>query len=102
MPRDPDSSDEEKSITEEGPKIDIQDPLEISNRSIFFSKDQKPQTKMEIVQEKLLDEVGVATVSGTSFGHLGEGYIRFSYASSTENIREALARVKDFMSARMK
>ena len=34
-------------------------------------------------------------------GHLGEGYIRFSYASSTENITEALRRVKEFMSKRM-
>lgn len=53
------------------------------------------------VEELLLNEVGVATVAGTSFGHLGEGYIRFSYASSTENIREALARVKTCMAARV-
>jgi len=45
--------------------------------------------------------VGVATVSGTSFGHMGEGYIRFSYASSTENIRDALARVRDCMASRV-
>lgn len=50
------------------------------------------------LEEILLDEVGVATVSGTSFGHLGEGYIRFSYASSTENIANALKRIKDLMS----
>ncbi|MDT8398441.1 MAG: pyridoxal phosphate-dependent aminotransferase [Pseudomonadales bacterium] len=53
------------------------------------------------VEELLLDEVGVATVAGTSFGHLGEGYVRFSYASSTDNIRDALARVKACMSARL-
>ncbi len=57
--------------------------------------------KSKQVEELLLDEVGVATVSGTSFGHLGEGYIRFSYASSTENIKEALARVKDCMASRV-
>ena len=34
------------------------------------------------------------------FDHLGEGYIRFSYASSTENITEALRRVKDLLSSR--
>ena len=52
------------------------------------------------MEEALLEDVGVATVAGTSFGHLGEGFIRFSYASSTDNIREALHRVKDFMSRR--
>jgi aspartate/methionine/tyrosine aminotransferase len=58
--------------------------------------------KSKQLEELLLDEAGVATVAGTSFGHLGEGYIRFSYASSTDNIREALRRVKDLMSARKK
>jgi len=57
--------------------------------------------KSKALEELLLDEVGVATVSGTSFGHLGEGYIRFSYASSTENIKDALARVKDCMAKRV-
>ncbi len=47
------------------------------------------------LQDRLLNEVGVATVSGTAFGHLGEGYIRFSYASSLDNIREALRRVSE-------
>lgn len=40
-----------------------------------------------------LNEAGVATVAGTSFGALGEGYVRFSYANSTENIVEALRRI---------
>jgi len=35
----------------------------------------------------------VATVAGTSFGHLGEDYVRFSYANSVENIEAALDRV---------
>ncbi|HEV8028848.1 MAG TPA: pyridoxal phosphate-dependent aminotransferase, partial [Stellaceae bacterium] len=34
------------------------------------------------LQTRLLDETGVATVSGTSFGAFGEGYLRFSYAAS--------------------
>jgi aspartate aminotransferase len=46
------------------------------------------------VQDKLLNEAHVATVAGTSFGHLGEGYVRFSYANSVENIRAALERVR--------
>jgi len=46
------------------------------------------------VQDKLLTEAHVATVAGTSFGHLGENYVRFSYANSVENIRAALSRVR--------
>ncbi|MEZ5842513.1 MAG: pyridoxal phosphate-dependent aminotransferase [Hyphomicrobiaceae bacterium] len=45
------------------------------------------------LQGRMLEEAGVATVAGTSFGICGEGYIRFSYANSTENIREAIRRV---------
>ena len=46
------------------------------------------------LQDHLLENAGVATVAGTAFGALGEGYIRFSYASSLEEIREALHRVR--------
>jgi len=53
------------------------------------------------LESLLLQEVGVATIAGTSFGHLGEGYIRFSYASSTENITEALRRVRELLSTRV-
>jgi len=45
------------------------------------------------LQNAMLEKVGVATVAGTSFGIHGEGYIRFSYANSTENIREAIRRI---------
>jgi aspartate/methionine/tyrosine aminotransferase len=46
------------------------------------------------LQDLMLDEAGVATVSGTSFGSFGEGYVRFSYANSAENIREAMSRIR--------
>ncbi len=45
------------------------------------------------LQNKMLETAGVATVAGTSFGIHGEGYIRFSYANSTENIQRAVARI---------
>ena len=45
------------------------------------------------LQNKMLEEAGVATVAGTSFGIHGEGYIRFSYANSVDNIREAIRRL---------
>jgi aspartate/methionine/tyrosine aminotransferase len=44
--------------------------------------------------DRLLDEAGVACLSGRSFGALGEGYLRFSYANSLENIEEALRRIR--------
>ena len=46
-------------------------------------------------QDKLLNEAGVATVAGTSFGRFGEGYLRFSYANSTENIKAAIKRIRE-------
>jgi aspartate aminotransferase len=41
----------------------------------------------------LLNEAGVACLSGTAFGKHGEGYLRFSYANSLDNIKEALRRI---------
>jgi aspartate/methionine/tyrosine aminotransferase len=41
----------------------------------------------EALQNKLLNEAGVATVAGTSFGAYGEGFIRFSYANSVQLAR---------------
>ncbi len=43
----------------------------------------------------LLNEAGVACLGGTSFGAHGEGFIRFSYANSIENIEKALERIKN-------
>jgi aspartate/methionine/tyrosine aminotransferase len=42
----------------------------------------------------LLDKAGVAALSGTGFGIYGDGYIRFSYANSVENIKKALERIR--------
>jgi aspartate aminotransferase len=42
----------------------------------------------------LLNEAGVACLSGGAFGEYGEGYIRFSYANSLENLMEAVARIQ--------
>lgn len=47
-----DDSEDSQHITELGPKIDIQDPLEVKDRTIYFSKEKQPKTKLEIVQEK--------------------------------------------------
>ena len=46
------------------------------------------------LQKKILEDAGVAVISGTSFGAHGEGYLRFSYANSTENILKAVDLIK--------
>ncbi len=49
------------------------------------------------LQRRMLEEAGVATVAGTSFGDRGEGFIRFSYAASTEDIRKAADRIGNML-----
>ena len=49
---------------------------------------------------KLLEEEKVAVVPGTAFGPSGEGHIRISYASSLDNLKEALVRLKRFLEKR--
>ena len=44
--------------------------------------------------DMLLNDAGVACLSGTAFGSYGDGYLRFSYAASLENIEEALGRIR--------
>ncbi len=43
----------------------------------------------------LLDECGVVTVPGTAFGEQGEGYLRFSYATSSDMIKKGLEKIKE-------
>jgi len=52
--------------------------------------------------DALLDQAGVAALSGTSFGAFGEGYVRFSIANSMENIRKALDRVEEWTHKNLK
>jgi aspartate aminotransferase len=51
------------------------------------------------VATRLLDDFGVAALSGTAFGEYGDGHIRFSYANSIENLDKALNRIDDFVRA---
>ena len=44
--------------------------------------------------DMLLNDAGVACLSGTAFGSYGDGYLRFSYAASLENIQDALDRIR--------
>jgi aspartate/methionine/tyrosine aminotransferase len=56
--------------------------------------------KAKALASTLLDDAGVAIIGGPDFGILGEGYVRLSYANSTENIRKALERMGEFLASR--
>jgi aspartate aminotransferase len=50
--------------------------------------------KSKPLADALLDDAGVAVLSGTAFGRYGEGYLRFSIANSLGNIHKALDRLE--------
>jgi aspartate/methionine/tyrosine aminotransferase len=67
-------------------------------KGAFYTFPNITQTKWpsKKLADALLDEVGVAGLSGTAFGSFGEGYMRFSTANSIENLQEALNRIEDW------
>jgi aspartate/methionine/tyrosine aminotransferase len=56
--------------------------------------------KAKALASSLLEDAGVAVIGGPDFGILGEGYMRLSYANSTENILKALDRMGEFLANR--
>ncbi|MEO0050207.1 MAG: pyridoxal phosphate-dependent aminotransferase [candidate division WOR-3 bacterium] len=52
----------------------------------------------KVLSDRLLEEEGVACLAGTCFGKFGDGFLRFSYANSIENIAKALERMRRFLS----
>jgi aspartate/methionine/tyrosine aminotransferase len=58
--------------------------------------------KSKPLADALLDDAGVAALSGTAFGAYGEGYLRFSIANSLEDIRKALDRVEEWAGKNVK
>src|SRR6185369_2799111 len=56
--------------------------------------------KAKPLASALLEDAGVALIGGPDFGVLGEGYVRVSYANSTENILRALGRMGEFLATR--
>jgi aspartate aminotransferase len=56
--------------------------------------------KAKELASALLNDTGVVTIGGPDFGILGEGYMRLSYANSTENILKALGRMGEFLASR--
>jgi len=65
-----------------------------------FPNIKKTGWKAKPLANALLDDASVAVIGGPDFGILGEGYIRLSYANSTENILKALGRMGEFLSTR--
>ena len=65
-----------------------------------FPNVSKTGWKAKRLASALLEEAGVATIGGPDFGVFGEGYIRLSYANSTDNIVKALGRMKNFLETR--
>jgi len=49
---------------------------------------------------ELLEEAGVGVTPGIDFGRNAEGYMRFSYANSMENISEGVKRVEEYLKSR--
>ena len=58
-----------------------------------FPNITKTGWKSKPLADALLEQAGVAALSGTAFGEFGEGYLRFSVANSLENLQEALDRI---------
>ncbi|GGH30769.1 aspartate aminotransferase [Alsobacter metallidurans] len=71
----------------------------VTPKGAFYAFPNIAQTgwKAKPLASALLEKAGVATIGGPDFGVHGEGYIRLSYANSTENIRKALARMGEFL-----
>jgi aspartate aminotransferase len=62
----------------------------------MFPNIQRTGWPSKKLADALLDQAGVAALSGTAFGAFGEGYLRFSIANSMENINKALDRVEEW------
>jgi aspartate aminotransferase len=65
-----------------------------------FPNVKKTGWKAKPLASSLLEDSGVAIIGGPDFGILGEGYVRLSYANSTENILKALDRMGEFLASR--
>ena len=61
---------------------------------VFPNVTALPRSSKQL-EEYFLEDYGVATLSGASFGSFGEGYLRLSYANSIENIKEAMERIAE-------
>ncbi|MDP7412034.1 MAG: pyridoxal phosphate-dependent aminotransferase [SAR202 cluster bacterium] len=77
----------------------IRCPLPLGAFYVFPSIEETEITS-QVFAESLLSEAGVASLAGESFGRFGNGYIRFSFANSVENLEIALERIRNFVRSR--
>src|ERR687894_1365341 len=72
----------------------------ITPQGAFYAFPRITETgrRADELADLLLEEAGVACLSGTAFGRHGEGHLRLSYANSRENIARALDRMKELLS----
>jgi hypothetical protein len=85
------AEDEWSHITGTGPKIDIQDPLAVSDRSIFFSKNKQYSTRQEIVKEK--SEEFKDDINNTN---QYQKFVNVLLKEKTNHIKKMLDREKQF------
>jgi aspartate aminotransferase len=71
-------------------------------KGAFYAFPNIKQTgwKAKALASSLLEDAGIAAIGGPDFGILAEGYMRLSYANSTENILKALDRMGNFLASR--
>ena len=86
-----------KVVVEELNKLPGVSCVEPGGAFYAFPNITRTGLKAKEFEKRLLEDAGVATVAGTSFGSYGEGYLRLSYANSTENIREAIRRMDGWL-----
>jgi aspartate aminotransferase len=86
-----------KVVVEELNKLPGVSCVEPGGAFYAFPNITRTGLKAKEFERRLLEDAGVATVAGTSFGSYGEGYLRLSYANSTENIREAIRRMDGWL-----
>src|ERR671923_170230 len=74
----------------------------VTPKGAFYAFPNMARTgwKAKKLAAALLEEAGVALIGGPDFGILAEGYVRLSYANSTENILKALDRMGEFLASR--
>jgi len=72
----------------------------VKPRGAFYAFPNVTGTGIETstLAKRILEEAGVAVLSGTAFGEYGEGYLRLSYANSVENLRAAVKAIGEFLS----
>jgi len=77
--------------------MDLRLAVEPAGAFYVFVSIAKYETSSVRFCRRLLEETGVAVTPGVDFGPGGEGYIRISYANSSERIEVGMKRIKDFL-----